>query len=69
MCSYIERLADSLTHKLTLANKMETALQAAKDRAAAAAREQADLEPKLEAMRQKTKELQKQVRTKSRIIT
>ncbi|XP_065838626.1 CDK5 regulatory subunit-associated protein 3-like isoform X1 [Oscarella lobularis] len=59
--TYIDRLADSLTHKLTLANKMETALQAAKDRAAAAAREQADLEPKLEAMRQKTKELQKQL--------
>eukprot|EP00118_Oscarella_pearsei_P006206 m.28202 g.28202 ORF g.28202 m.28202 type:complete len:524 (+) comp30600_c0_seq4:65-1636(+) len=58
---YIDRLAESLLHKLTLANKMEQSHKAAIERAATAAQEQSTLEPKLNVLKTNTRHLQKQV--------
>lgn len=58
---YLDRLADSLQQKLKVSEKLVTSIKTMADKRQAASMEQQDLEPKLEIIRMKTKELQLQV--------
>lgn len=58
---YLDRLADSLQQKLKVSEKLVTSIKTMADKRQAASMEQQDLEPKLEIIRMKTKELQIQV--------
>ena len=62
---YLDRLADSLQLKLKVSEKLVTSIKVMADKRQAATIEQRDLEPKLEIIRTKTKELQEQVRQQS----
>ena len=62
---YLDRLADSLQQKLKVSGKLITSIKVMADKRQAATIEQRDLEPKLEIIRTKTKELQEQVRQQS----
>ena len=59
---YLDRLADSLQQKLKVSEKLATSIKVMADKRQAAIIDQRDLEPKLEIIRTKTKELQGQVR-------
>lgn len=59
---YLDRLADSLQQKLKVSEKMVSSSKLMAEKRQAASKEQMDLEPKLEVIRSKTKELQGQVR-------
>ncbi|KAL9967232.1 hypothetical protein ACROYT_G025412 [Oculina patagonica] len=58
---YLDRLADSLQQKLKVSEKLVAAIKTVADKRQAASTEQRDLEPKLEVIRTKTKELQQQL--------
>jgi len=58
---YLDRLADSLQQKLKVSEKLVTSIKTMADKRQAASMEQQDLEPKLEIIRMKTKELQVQI--------
>lgn len=58
---YLDRLADSLQQKLKVSEKLVTSIKVMADKRQAATIEQRDLEPKLEIIRTKTKELQEQI--------
>ena len=58
---YLDRLADSLQQKLKVSEKLVASIKTTADKRQAASTEQRDLEPKLEVIRTKTKELQQQV--------
>ncbi|KAJ7381249.1 CDK5 regulatory subunit associated protein 3 [Desmophyllum pertusum] len=58
---YLDRLADSLQQKLKVSEKLVTSIKMMADKRQAASTEQRDLEPKLEVIRTKTKELQGQI--------
>ena len=60
---YLDRLADSLQQKLKVSEKLVASIKTMADKRQAASTEQHDLEPKLEVIRMKTKELQAQVRS------
>ena len=62
---YLDRLADSLQQKLKVSEKLVTSIKVIADKRQAVTIEQRDLEPKLEIIRTKTKELQEQVRQQS----
>ena len=62
---YLDRLADSLQQKLKVSEKLVTSIKVMADKRQAATIEQRDLEPKIEIIRTKTKELQEQVRQQS----
>ena len=62
---YLDRLADSLQQKLKVSEKLVTSIKVMADKRQAVTIEQRDLEPKLEIIRTKTKELQEQVRQQS----
>ena len=62
---YLDRLADSLQQKLKVSEKLVTSIKVMADKRQAATIEQRDLEPKLEIIRTKTKELQEQVSQQS----
>ena len=62
---YLDRLADSLQQKLKVSEKLVTSIKVMADKRQAATIEQRDLEPKIEIIRTKTKELQRQVRQQS----
>ena len=62
---YLDRLADSLQQKLKVSEKLVTSIKMMADKRQAATIEQRDLEPKIEIIRTKTKELQEQVRQQS----
>ena len=59
---YLDRLADSLQQKLKVSEKMVASSKLMAEKRQAASEEQMELEPKLEVIRSKTKELQGQVR-------
>ena len=59
---YLDRLADSLQQKLKVSEKMVSSSKLMAEKRQAASKEQMDLEPMLEVIRSKTKELQGQVR-------
>ena len=61
---YLDRLADSLQQKLKVSEKMVSSSKLMAEKRQAASKEQMDLEPKLEVIRSKTKELQGQVRAR-----
>ncbi|PFX23211.1 CDK5 regulatory subunit-associated protein 3-like [Stylophora pistillata] len=58
---YLDRLADSLQQKLKVSEKLATSIKVMADKRQAAIIDQRDLEPKLEIIRTKTKELQGQI--------
>ena len=58
---YLDRLADSLQQKLKVSEKLVASSKVMAEKRLAASKEQIDLEPKLEVIRSKTKELQGQV--------
>lgn len=58
---YLDRLADSLQQKLKVSEKLVTSIKVMADKRQAATIEQRDLEPKLEIIRTKTRELQEQI--------
>ncbi|XP_020616313.1 CDK5 regulatory subunit-associated protein 3-like isoform X2 [Orbicella faveolata] len=58
---YLDRLADSLQQKLKVSEKLVASIKTMADKRQAASTEQQDLEPKLEVIRMKTKELQVQI--------
>ena len=62
---YLDRLGDSLQQKLKVSEKLVTSIKVMADKRQAATIEQRDLEPKLEIIRTKTKELQEQARQQS----
>ena len=62
---YLDRLADSLQQKLKVSEKLVTSIKVMAGKRQAVTIEQRDLEPKLEIIRTKTKELQEQVRQQS----
>lgn len=66
---YLDRLADSLQQKLKVSEKLMASIKAMADKRQAASTEQQDLEPKLEVIRMKTKELQVQVLSFDSLIT
>lgn len=66
---YLDRLADSLQQKLKVSEKLVASIKTMADKRQAASTEQQDLEPKLELIRMKTKELQVQVVTFDSLIT
>jgi hypothetical protein len=57
----VDRLAESLQQKLRLSEKLKTSCKKMAEKKKEAADQQRDLEPKLEVIRCKTKELQAQV--------
>lgn len=59
---YVDRLAESLQQKLRLSEKLKTSCKRMAEKKKEAADQQRELEPKLEVIRCKTKELQAQVR-------
>ena len=66
---YLDRLADSLQQKLKVSEKLLASIKTMADKRQAASTEQQDLEPKLEVIRMKTKELQVQVPSFVSLIT
>ena len=58
---YVDRLTESLQHKLKLSEKMQASCKAVAERRQEAAALQSELEPKLDIIVTKTKQLQKQV--------
>ncbi|XP_046846855.1 CDK5 regulatory subunit-associated protein 3-like [Xenia sp. Carnegie-2017] len=58
---YVDRLTESLQHKLKLSQKMQESCKAVVKRKLEAAKTQSELEPKLEVIITKTKELQKEI--------
>lgn len=58
---YLDRLADSLQQKLKVSEKLVASSKVMAEKRLAASKEQIDLEPKLEVIRSKTKELQGQI--------
>ena len=58
---YVDRLTESLQHKLKLSEKMLASCKAVAERKQEAAALQSELEPKLDIIVTKTKQLQKQV--------
>lgn len=58
---YVERLTESLQHKLKLSEKMQASCKAVVTRQQEAAALQSQLEPKLDVIVTKTKQLQKQI--------
>lgn len=66
---YLDRLADSLQQKLKVSEKLVASIKTMADQREAASTEQQDLEPKLEVIKMKTKELQVQVRSFDSLIT
>lgn len=59
---YLDRLVDSLQQKLKISEKMVSSRKIVVEKRQTAAKEQMNLEPKLDIIRSKTKELQWQVR-------
>lgn len=66
---YLDRLADSLQQKLKVSEKLVASIKTMADKRQAASTEQQDLEPNLEVVRMKTKELQVQVLSFDSLIT
>lgn len=62
---YLDRLTDSLQQKLKVSEKMVVSSKLMAEKRDAASKEQMDLEPKLEVIRSKTKEVQRQVFNKT----
>lgn len=62
---YLDRLTDSLQQKLKVSEKMVVSSKLMAEKRDAASKEQMDLEPKLEVIKSKTKELQRQVFNKT----
>ncbi|KAK2555745.1 CDK5 regulatory subunit-associated protein 3 [Acropora cervicornis] len=58
---YLDRLVDSLQQKLKISEKMVSSRKIVVEKRQTAAKEQMNLEPKLDIIRSKTKELQRQV--------
>lgn len=58
---YLDRLTDSLQQKLKVSEKMVVSSKLMAEKRDAASKEQMDLEPKLEVIKSKTKELQRQI--------
>lgn len=58
---YVDRLTESLQHKLKLSEKMQASCKAVAERKQEAATHQSELEPKLDVIVKKTKQLQQQV--------
>ncbi|KAK3700499.1 hypothetical protein QZH41_015723 [Actinostola sp. cb2023] len=58
---YVDRLAESLQQKLRISEKLKTSCTNMVEKRKAAAEQQRDLEPKLDVIRCKTKELQAQI--------
>lgn len=58
---YVDRLTESLQHKLKLSEKMQASCKALAERRQEAATLQSELEPKLDVIVTKTKQLQKQI--------
>lgn len=59
---YLDRLVDSLQQKLKISEKMVSSSKVMVEKRQTAAKEQMNLEPKLDIIKSKTKELQMQVR-------
>lgn len=58
---YVDRLTESLQHKLKLSEKMQVSRKLTAERRQQAVALQSELEPKLEVIVTKTKDLQRQV--------
>ncbi|XP_068756541.1 CDK5 regulatory subunit-associated protein 3-like isoform X2 [Montipora capricornis] len=58
---YLDRLADSLQQKLNVSEKMVSSSKTMAEKRQFAAKEQMELEPKLEVIKSKTKELQRKI--------
>lgn len=58
---YLDRLADSLQQKLNVSGKMVSSSKTMAEKRQFAAKEQMELEPKLEVIKSKTKELQRKI--------